>query len=332
MTRLRIGFSIVLVFLLLALPAAALAAPAIEPVRDDVVIFGSDYTLASGERIDGSLVVFGGNVTVEAGSTVTESVVVFGGNVGLDGAVGESLIVIGGNVHLGASAVVEGDLVNPGGNVESDPGALVRGDQVTTAGPFFSRGFHFGSGSWLFGGFIWMFFLTIAMSAVGVLLTLFIPDHVRRTAEGIVKRPLEAGGLGCLTFILLPFVLVITALTCIFPPVILFLTLLAIILGWAAIGLELGKRLAKALNQSWTNLVEAFIGVLALGLSLALIHLLPVVGWLLSPLLSLFLAALGLGAALLTRFGTRGEPAPLAPAKRIPAKRATRKPASRKKK
>lgn len=64
---------------LLALPGIAYAAPAELPALDEVV-FGRDFTLASGRTINGDLVVLGGSLTMEEDSTVTGQAVVIGGN------------------------------------------------------------------------------------------------------------------------------------------------------------------------------------------------------------------------------------------------------------
>ncbi|MEK7278712.1 MAG: hypothetical protein AAB427_15280, partial [Chloroflexota bacterium] len=45
-------------------------------IYDDIVIFGDDFTLASGQTIDGDLIVFGGNAVIEQGAVVTKGVVV----------------------------------------------------------------------------------------------------------------------------------------------------------------------------------------------------------------------------------------------------------------
>lgn len=318
MQKIRFLSVLILVIALFASPTIALASNDQAPALDDVVIFGQDYTLASGQRIDGSLVVFGGNVTVETDAVISRDLVVFGGNVEMDGRLDGDVFILGGNIDLGPNAVINGDVVSPGGNITSDPAAIVHGNQFSNIGPFFSRGFSFGWGSWALGSVVWMLFQSLAMSAVAVLIALFAPEYLRRTAGSIVQRPVESGGLGCLTLILLPFVLVITIITLVGPFVIFFMTIVALALGWVALGYELGRRLSHAFNQEWTIILEAWVGTLSLGIVVSLIGIVPCVGW----IAGILLGAVGLGAVLLTRFGTLGEPAPeIAPK---PAPRATR--------
>jgi hypothetical protein len=321
MGKVKLFSAIVLVIALMAVPTATMASNGQAPRFDDVVIFGQDYTLASGQTIDGSLVVFGGNVNVESGATIQKDLVVFGGNVEMDGQLQGDAFVMGGNIRLGPNAIVEGDVASPGGNITRDPGAQIRGNQVSEVGPFFSRGFDFNWASWTLGSVVWSVFQALAMSAVAVLIALFAPEYMRRTAGAIIQRPLESGGLGILTLILLPFVLIITIITCIGPLVIGLLAIAALALGWVALGYELGRRMARAFNQDWTIVLEAWVGTLSLGVGASLIGIVPCVGW----LVPLVLGGVGLGAVLLTRFGTLGEPAPaLGTQPAVPAKRVVR--------
>ena len=304
MQKIRTTAILILMLAMLAIPTSAIASNGQAPSRDDVVIFGQDYTLETGQTIDGSLIVFGGNVTVETDAVILEDLVVFGGNVEMDGRLDGGVFILGGNITLGPNAIVSGDVVSPGGNITSDPGAQINGNRFSDVGPFFSSGFHFGWGSWALGSVVWLLFQSLAMSAVAVLIALFAPDHLRRTTETIVQRPVESGGLGCLSFILLPFVLIVTVITIVGPLVIAFLVIVALALGWVALGYEIGRRVARGFNQPWTIILEAWVGTLILGVIVSLIGIIPCVGWIAGALLG----AVGLGAALLTRFGTLGQP------------------------
>jgi hypothetical protein len=323
MHKFKFTAALVLVIALLATPTAALAANIQAPVNDDVVIFGQDYTLASGEIIVGSLVVFGGNVTVEADAVIQKDLVVFGGNIDMNGILHGDVFILGGNIDLGSNAVVEGDVVSPGGNINQDPNARVTGNSVSEVGPF-SDSFSWDWTSWTLGSVLWSVFQALAMSAVAVLVALFAPEHLRRTAGAIIKRPLESGGLGILTFILAIILIPISIITCIGPIILIILLIAALALGWVALGFELGKRMAQAFNQDWTIVLQAWVGTLTLGVIASFVGIVPCIGWLIEALLG----AIGLGAVLLTRFGTLGEPLAAAatkPAPRTPTRRTTKK-------
>lgn len=340
MWKLKIFLVLILLSALLATPAVAMASsgqgasaadgqdcmPAIG--QEDSVIFGSDCTLFSGQTMPRSLVVFGGNVTVEAGAVIQKDLVVFGGSVMMDGHINGIVFTLGGNITLGPNAVVEGDVVSPGGNITQDPAAQILGNRVSDVGPF-STGDGFDWASWTVGSVIWSIFQALAMSAVAVLIALFAPDYMRRTAGTLIKRPLESGGLGLLSFILLPFVLIITIITCIGPLLIALVAVLALALGWVALGYELGRRMAHSFNQDWTIVLEAWVGTLTLGVGASIIGIIPCIGF----LVPIVLGALGLGAVLLTRFGTLGEPVPAIGSKPAvrPARRTVRRTSSGKK-
>lgn len=312
-------------FATLAAPGAALAAPIVEPTPDDIIIFGDNYTLAAGQIADSSLVVFGGNVNVESGASVANDLLVIGGNVDMDGSVGGNVVVIGGNLDLGPTAVVEGDLITPSGNVLRDPAAIVRGNQVTEVnmGEFRNMRTHWGD-RWLGG--IWTGLQTLAVLAAALLLALFLPGHLRRTADTIVARPAVSGGVGLLTLVVLPFALLITLITCIVPGLLLLAAILAWIYGWVALGLVLGNRLAEAFKQQWSPLATTLLGTLALSVLTAVLGWIPCVGW----LAGLVAGSVGLGAAILSRFGTEEEPAVLTATLAKPALPAPRKATTRK--
>jgi hypothetical protein len=176
----------------------------------------------------------------------------------------------------------------------------VLGNQVTSIGMGEVEHMNWRGGDWFFGG-VWQFFQTLGMVALALLLVLFVPQHLRRTADTAVARPLESGGIGLLSFVLLPFVLIVTLLTCVLPPLIVLFVAAASVFGWVSLGMELGQRLSGALNQTWSYTVEAVVGTLALGIATALLGWIPCIGW----LAGLLLGSVGLGATILSRFGTQ---------------------------
>jgi hypothetical protein len=306
--------SLFLVLLLaLALPGVALAK---DPVQDRIVI-GENYTLASGEKLDGNLVVFGGNVTLESESTVTGDVVLFGGNLDAAGTVEGSVISIGGTVLLQASSFTGKDVAIVGGSLKREPGAEVEGDVASEIRAPFTYAFPSGEGipgmaltlspvfrllRYTLSVFLW--------AGLAVLVVLFVPAYTGRVSQAVATQPLLSGGLGLLTLIVLPPLLLILLITILLAPVALVgaaLAGLAWAFGLVAIGLELGKRLAESLRQTWAPAVSAGIGTFFLILVVnGARELVPCVGWLLPVLTGL----VGLGAVLLTRFGMYPYPTP----------------------
>ena len=258
--------------------------------------------------------VFGGNVAIEAGATVNCSVVVLGGNVEIAGSVDEDVTVIGGSVNLRSTAVVSGQLSAVGGSISRDEGATVKGGET--------QGFNW-QGRWPFqfvpipirivDPIVYLIqaafnivFSSLAMGLLALLVVLFWPEQTARVSAAITTAPAASGGLGLLTLIAVPVLIVLTAITICLSPFSAIGALVfaaAIIFGWLSLGMLVGARLTAALNlRNLSPAVSAGIGTLLFTLASNVIGwVVPCVGW----VVPIMLAAVGLGAVTLTRFGTR---------------------------
>ena len=99
------------------------------------VIFGSNYTVESGDTFEGDLVVFGGNVTIEEDASLNGNLVVIGGTITSNGEMEGDVVVVGGQISLEESAVVAGDVVTIGGQLEQAEGATIEGEVVNNVAP-----------------------------------------------------------------------------------------------------------------------------------------------------------------------------------------------------
>ncbi|MEK6222979.1 MAG: hypothetical protein N2D54_12100, partial [Chloroflexota bacterium] len=154
--------------------------------------------------------------------------------------------------------------------------------------------------------FLWFMFRLFAFSAVAVLLTLFVPKHAETTQATIVKYPVLSGSLGLLAiFVCIP-VVILLAITIILSPasfIIVVLVSVAVLFGWVVAGLEVGRRLGDALNQSWSMALQAGVGAFVLAFMVGITGFILWEG--LGGMLALVVGCMGLGAVILTRFGTR---------------------------
>jgi hypothetical protein len=211
---------------------------------------------------------------------------------------------------------VHGDAVAIGGNLTRAAGARVdgqvaQGDEFV--GPFdFNmppmRGIEpFDSVRFGFSPvlhLIWFGFRTLLLAALAVLVVMFWPEPTDRAGRAAIAQPILGGGLGLLTIVVAPILLLILAITILLIPVSfvgLVLLLVAGLYGWIAVGLEVGKRLAEAFKWELQPPAAAGMGTLALTLVIGGIGLIGCVGWL-APFL---VASIGLGGVMLTRFGSR---------------------------
>ena len=333
--------SFLLVLSLLLLPAQSAAARGLDD-GPGPVIFGGSYTLKSGDTVDGDVVVFGGTVLIEDDATVNGDVVVFGGALTINGEVNGDVALVGGAAALGEASVIDGSLSLVGATLNRADGAQVNGE-VTFENhgefddddpsryipdlpgvpniPGFEKASPFSNRNPLWVG-LSIFGRSLAMALLALLVGLFLEDPTRRVGESIAGQPVVASGLGFLTVILSPAVLLILAITIILAPVALLaglVLLVAFLYGWIALGFEVGLRFTKMMHQEWAFPLTAAFGTWLLTIISASINLIPCVGWL-APFI---LATLALGGVVMSRFGSRvalppavtvaATPAPAAP-------------------
>lgn len=321
-------FTLMLMLALTFLPSSpAYASGSSSGLLDGRIVFGDNFSLASGDTLTGDLVVFGGNVEIEEGATVQGDMVVVGGSVTMNGTVNGSTVTIGGSTTIGESGVVRGDLVTVGGSLSRDPGSEVQGEVVTNIpmpdiqvpavpnvpnppsppNPPDVR-FNFDP----LGTFFRMFGTAIAVSLLAVLASLFLQPQIERVSQAVVGQPVIAGSIGLLTGVMAPFVLVILAITIILIPVVVIAAAalaLAWLFGMIAIGTEVGERFTRATNQTWAPPLTAGLGTFLMMLVVGGIGMIPCIGWLATSLVAL----LGVGGVVLTLFGTQSYPRVVAP-------------------
>jgi hypothetical protein len=297
---------------------------------DGVVIWNEDYTLAEDETLEGDLVVFNGDATLESGSRIQGNVVVWNGNADVNGVVEGNLVISNGQIELGEDAQVEGDVIcswNCG--IEREDGARVDGDIVE--GPSI-RGLPFaGWGErglriqvpspeaepfwrsapeqllrWILG--VVRSLLTIlVIAAIGGVVALIWPQATAQVGRAAFESPGASLGVGFLTIVAAIALIIALAVTiCLSPAAALVALLLGAgaLFGWVAIGARIGRRLLEALGAGevaplWVaGLGTLVITLISVGLTAA--FCLAPLGWLLIFAIGCF----GLGAVVLTRFGT----------------------------
>ena len=298
----------------------------------DGAVFGGSRVIESGETLEGDLVVFGGNAIVEEGATVNGDIAVFGGNVEIDGEVTGDLAAFGGNIDVDGR--IEGGIASFGGNVDRTDG-VVEGDVEVREPPIpplppegielpeepdaprldgdfgdfqIVRPTFADRVAGLVGSIVQTFFTMIALGALGLVLTLFLPEHIRRVSRAAENAPAASTAVGCLAFPVVGLAAIVAAITIIGIPLAIlmpFLLAAAGVLGWIGLGMFFGDRLLRSADvRSPRPAAAAAIGSGGLVLVTSVVGIVPFFGWLLSPLLGMW----GLGAAILTRGGTKSYP------------------------
>ncbi len=331
---------LLLVFVLIGLGTLA-TAHAQGPIYGDRLIMGGRFTLRAGEIVRGDVVIFGGVADLQADSLVTGDVAIIGGTASIDGHVQGNISVVGGVLQLGPHAVVEGNAVEVGGQFDRDPSAIIQGDVIHSFDfgrrnldgieiplpediPVPQPDFSPQQSNPMRGIFEFFFYLmtqgltalawAIVMAAFGLLLVILAPQHGMRARQTIVNRPLVNFAVGLLTILLLIPVFSALMITICLAPLAMalgLLILLASLLGWLTVGWELGHRVLEALHvDSTTPLTEALIGIVLLTLMWRLPMVIPFLGTLASWTVGIVFGCLGLGAIILSRFGTQVYPVP----------------------
>lgn len=283
------------------------------------IVFGQDFTLQSGQTLNGDLIVFGGDIRIEADSRVEGSVVAWGGDVEIAGTVERDVVAFGGNLLLRRTARVEGSVVALGGALERETGAIVRGQQLVN--PQYGTWWRWG---WLtVPGYPYfpsdglpalmfqvamrgaeILLKAVVMAGLAGLVALLWPRAAARVGRSALEKPLPALGMGLLTLVVGILLIVGLVITLCLSPVGLAAAIalvVAVLFGWLGIGIVIGERLmptftSRAVAPFWT----AALGAGLLTLLSDLLGLIPCVGW----VGGFLVTCVGLGAVALTRFGT----------------------------
>ena len=280
----------------------------------------------------------GGGVQVDENESVDGPVVAIGGSVTVDGEVRQDVVAIAGNVRLGPKARVLGDVTAVGGTVERDPHAEIDGriNEIGFSGlPHlrFGRSFWLPATGFLAGAFEpWValmgtLFRMVLFGLLAFLVFVLARNPIARIERTVAVEPWKAGLVGLLTELLfIPlFVLtiVILAISIIGIPLLLFVPPLAIlafiaafVFGFTGVAYRLGRWAQARFGWPPTNaFVLLLVGLLGIW-SLTLVGRIVWLGgwpvWFVSTSLLIvgFLIeyvawTVGLGAAVITRFGAR---------------------------
>jgi cytoskeletal protein CcmA (bactofilin family) len=339
-TTLKI-FAILILFTTLLVPTQSAAAGGL---TDGKVIFGSNYTVLNGENQSGDLLIFGGSVTVEENASVSGNIVLFGGSLTIAGEVGGDLVLVGGSGLLRSTALVKGDLNTVGGSLQIKTGARVMGvtNNFTSPSSFnydlpnqitspdiqdipgeISRVVNSSINFNPFSDFAWLLVKSLGWAALAALVILFFDEPTRRVSRAVLHQPVIGGSIGLLTLVVAGILTVVLTLTILLIPVALIGLLVlafASAFGWVAIGLEVGQRISQAFHKEWALPLTAGLGTFVLNFVANGIGFIPCIGWVVPFLIGL----LGLGAVVLSRFGTQVYPPVMStpaepPASELPA-------------
>ena len=218
----------------------------------------------------------GVNVDVAPDQVVQGDITVFGGNAIIEGE-------------------VDGDVTVYGGSIQAAPGSKITGHQQVYGGELSSM-VPWAAGASTLAAENAKITTLLAYSFVVVLIFLIFPVRVRTALDRVEKHPGLSAAVGVLALIgTLPIALLLLISFIGWPliPLELVAVIAGVLIGQAALGLLIGRRLYELVHPHGT---PSPLGALILGLVvLCAAEILPVVG----PLVVALVWTIGLGAAIL---------------------------------
>lgn len=259
-------------------------------VDRNATIAGGSVTLDSTADIARNAYLVGGNVWVYG--AVRGYLLASAGNVVLNGTVGRDVEVRGDELRIGPHAVITGNLRYrvPAGKVHIDSAARISGK--VTALPV-SRG-------WSLTHWLW----TLGFLVVGGLVVALLPRFTEKAAETIPERPVRSALVGLGAFILIPFAIIIAAITVIGLPLAIVVALLYGIVAYLSavpVAVWVGRLLLGA--RARVGRQGALLAFLVGGILVLVVQVIPVLG----PIVMAVAVCLGFGAILLQTLAVRRE-------------------------
>lgn len=259
--------------------------------------FGSRVVVETNEVACNDLTSFGGTVAIDG--ILRGKILAFGSNVVVTGTVYGNIYVYGGKITLQSGSHVHGNIYIYGGQSDKDQNSQLDGSIIDRTGRvddlLISN-----------GGFSFPFWSILTWVALGMLLTSLLPEHVMLVRTTVVHKMRRSFIIGLLSILLAPLVMVVSIALILSIPLAIIVAL-GLIAAWAlgtvAIGWLIGdhilRRVAPDRNK---RSLQVVVGLTVLVLAGSI----PYIGW----LISMGVGMLGLGAVLLSRFGTRlyGQP------------------------
>jgi hypothetical protein len=265
------------------------------------LILDGEHRLASGESLPGVLIMLDGHLYMEENARITGPVYMAGGSLESSGEISTDVSVLGGDLILGPNSRVGGNLYIGGGEVQRHPSAVVAGEVVTGIGVQVpDRPTLFGET--LRDQLVPMLIQSVLLGMLAYITVRLLPHPAAVVSKAIVEHPLVSTAVGILVGITGLVLLVLMAFTIVLIPVSFlfgFLILVAIVYGWIGYGSAIGRLLVRAFNWRLTRPLSAAVGTLLFVLLWNLLALIPG----LQGVIPILLAAAGLGAVFITRFG-----------------------------
>ncbi len=280
-------------------------------VTDDVRVAGGTVTISG--TVGGNVSTAAGTVNLTDAARLGESLVGAVGTLEVYAPVAEDVTVAGGQVIIGSTiggdvvAAVERLILTPQARIAGDldywsqvqadirPGAIVVGETTKHAPPQRVQAQEEEIGRAFAGFALFTTLMNLVSSLVaGLLLIRFYPVFTQGAVSTIARKPLLSLGIGFLTLILTPILIIILMITLLGIPlalVLLALYLVSLFFSSIIVALFIGQLIIKPKDDNMPNGWALLLGLVILAVITTLI---PLIG----PLINFFVILFGLGALL----------------------------------
>lgn len=276
-------------------------------IGGDLIVAAKDVQISETAVIDGDAIIAGGTVTVDG--TIGGRARIMTGFLDMDGTIaGNAEITTDGGIRLGPDAHIGGDLFYEGPSEIDVPEGTVAGE--ITFQRVIKEEFEFDF-DFLGGASVLFHFLGfIAALVAGTIIVALTTDHARRTAEIIRTKPLKSLGIGFVTYICMPIVLLLLLVFILTIPLMFVVGLayaIALYIAKFYFAIWLGNLILRRGGRTDVSPIPSML----LGLTIVyLVTAIPFVGTLIGIVIIFF----GLGALMQrkeTRLDAAFEPAPV---------------------
>ena len=284
-----------------------------EVVEEEIVGL-DDLVIEEGAIVNGDVNLWVGDADIAG--TINGDLFIFAGNLELDDSVvinGDCIVMLG---TVTSASAIQHDCHNFAGNIDGNSvaGSISNAASLNLGPDTSVEPVSFG------GPLLGVIVRTFGLGLAAFGLASLAPKSLNRVSSVINGKPIASGTVGFLTIISALSVGVILGLISVLLtpivigllgyPIILALGVLvglAILVGWIAVGSLFGEMLATRFKMLTSLPATAALGTAAMTLGIGLLQLLPL-GSLSATLVGFVIASIGLGAAALTKYGTKPYP------------------------
>lgn len=279
-------------------------------IDEDLRVAGGDVTISG--RVGGNIMALGGSIEVSDSAEISGSLTSAGGSINSFAEIGRGATIAGGDITVANK--VNGNFTSAAGNLTLTPKAEIAGNLVYLS----DREAQIREGAKVYGKVTHNFpqkpqrdlkstakqannglrLISFVISLlVGYLLIKLAPNITERTQAYLTKEPLSTFGISLLSFLVLPFVIILFLVTIIGIPLAILLGLFVLIdlyLAKVFVALAVGSKILD-ITKSTKNQFLALLTGLVIYLILGFI---PVIG----TIVMILTVILGFGAIVRAKF------------------------------